>query len=182
MKVLFDFLPLLLFFVALKRFDIFVATAVAIAASVAQIVWRVVRRQKVETVAWVSLVIIVVFGGATIALRDETFIKWKPTVLYWIGALVIGGGELLGRSALRGLLGTQLTLPGPVWRRLAWAWTAFFAALGALNLFVAFSYSTETWATFKVFGATALLLVFVIAQSFFLSKYLEEPSEPTDGA
>lgn len=177
MKLLFDFLPLLLFFAAFRVFGIYVATGVAIAASLGQILWLFARRRKIEPAVWVSLVIIVLFGGATIILRNETFIKWKPTVLYWVGAVVIAGGELLGRSALRGLLGSKLTLPEPVWKRLSWAWAAFLGFLGGANLAVAMTCSTATWVSFKVFGLLGLMLVFIVAQSVFLSKYLEAPDE-----
>ncbi len=179
MKLLFDFLPLILFLVAYRKFDIYVATGTAIAASVAQIAYLLVRRRRIEPVVWVSLTVIVIFGGATILLHDETFIKWKPTVLYWVGGAVIAGGELLGRSALRGLLGSQLTLPAPVWRRLAWVWAAFLALLGATNLAVAYTFSTDVWVNFKVFGLLGLMLVFVIGQSFYLARYLE-PEGPPD--
>ncbi len=179
MKLLFDFLPLLLFLVAYRKFDIYVATATAIAVSIGQIAYLALRRRRIEPVVWVSLVIILVFGGATIALHDETFIKWKPTVLYWVGAAVLAGGELLGRSALRGLLGSQLALPEPVWRRVAWAWVVFLLLIGALNLFVAFTFSTDVWVSFKVFGLLGLMLLFVVGQSFYLARYLE-PEEPPD--
>lgn len=179
MKLLFDFLPLLLFFIAYRRFDIYVATGVAIAASIGQILYLTLRRRKIEPVVWVGLVIIVAFGGATIILRDETFIKWKPTVLYWIGAAAIAGGQLLRRNALRALLGSQLTLPEPIWRRLAWAWSGFLVLLGAVNLGVAYTCSTETWVSFKVFGLLGLMLVFVVLQSLFLAKHLEPDPPPS---
>lgn len=177
MKLLFDFLPLLLFFAAFRVYGIYVATGVAIAASLGQILWLFARKLKIEPAVWVSLTIIVLFGGATIILHDETFIKWKPTVLYWIGALVLGGGEVLGRSALRGLLGSKLTLPVRVWKRLSWAWVAFLVVLGAANLAVAMSCSTATWVSFKVFGLLGLMLVFIVAQSAFLSKYMESSDQ-----
>ncbi|MBN2197316.1 MAG: septation protein A [Polyangiaceae bacterium] len=184
MKLLFDLLPLLLFFVAYRRFDIYVATGVAIAASVGQILWLLLRRRRIEPAVWVSLVIIALFGGATIALHDESFIKWKPTVLYWVGAVVLAGGELIGRSALRGLLGTQLVLPDSIWRRLTWAWVGFLGAIGTANLAVAFTCSTETWVSFKVFGLFGVMLAFVVVQSLFLGKYIEPPADakPRDGA
>jgi len=174
MKFLFDFLPLLLFFVALQLWDIFVATAVAIGATVLQVGWMLARGRKVQPMLWASLAIIIVFGGLTLYLRDKTFILWKPTVLYWLFGAVLAGGALAGRNLLRALLAEQMTLPERVWARLNWTWVAFFALMGVANLYVAFNYSEKVWATFKVFGATGLMFLFVIAQSFVLARYVED--------
>jgi intracellular septation protein len=175
MKFLFDLFPVLLFFVAFKLFDIYVATAVAIGATFAQIGWLKWKRRKVDTMMWVTLVIIVVFGGATLALHDETFIKWKPTVLYWLFGLVMGGAELLFRKNLiRAMLGEQVRMPDAVWSRLNWSWTGFFAFMGAANLYVAYNFSTDTWVNFKLFGGMGLMLLFVVLQAVFLARYIEE--------
>src|SRR5580765_1569514 len=175
MKFLFDLFPVVLFFVAFKLFDIYTATAVAIAASVAQIGWLKWKRRKVDTMMWVTLVIIVVFGGATLVLHDETFIKWKPTVLYWLFGAVIGGAQLLFRKNLiRAMLAEQVRLPDPVWTRLNWSWAAFFVFMGAANLYVAFSFSTDTWVNFKLFGGMGLMLLFVVLQAAFLARHMEE--------
>jgi intracellular septation protein len=175
MKFLFDLFPVLLFFVAFKVFDIYVATAVAIAATFAQIGWLKWKRRKVDTMMWVTLAIIVVFGGATLALHDETFIKWKPTVLYWLFGLVIAGAELLFRKNLiRAMLGAQVRLPDAVWTRLNWSWAGFFAFMGAANLYVAFNFSTDTWVNFKLFGGMGLMLLFVVLQAAFLARHMEE--------
>ncbi|HZT63308.1 MAG TPA: septation protein A [Burkholderiales bacterium] len=175
MKFLFDLFPVVLFFVAFKLFDIYTATAVAIAASVAQIGWLKWKRRKVDTMMWVTLVIIVVFGGATLVLHDETFIKWKPTVLYWLFGAVIGGAQLLFRKNLiRAVLAEQVRLPEPVWTRLNWSWAAFFVFMGAANLYVAFSFSTDTWVNFKLFGGMGLMLLFVVLQAAFLARHMEE--------
>jgi intracellular septation protein len=175
MKFLFDLFPVVLFFVAFKLFDIYTATAVAIAASVAQIGWLKWKRRKVDTMMWVTLVIIVVFGGATLVLHDETFIKWKPTVLYWLFGAVIGGAQLLFRKNLiRAVLAEQVRLPEPVWTRLNWSWAAFFVFMGAANLYVAFSFSTDTWVNFKLFGGMGLMLLFVLLQAAFLARHMEE--------
>jgi len=175
MKFLFDLFPVVLFFVAFKLFDIYTATAVAIAASVAQIGWLKWKRRKVDTMMWVTLVIIVVFGGATLVLHDETFIKWKPTVLYWLFGAVIGGAQLLFRKNLiRAVLAEQVRLPDPVWTRLNWSWAAFFVFMGAANLYVAFSFSTDTWVNFKLFGGMGLMLLFVLLQAAFLARHMEE--------
>ena len=154
MKFLFDLFPVILFFVAFKLADIYVATAVAIGTTFLQIGLLAVLRRKIDTMLWVSLGIIVVFGGATLVLRDETFIKWKPTVLYWLFAAALALSDLLlRRNLIRGMLSAQIQLPDPVWRRLNWSWTAFFAFMGAANLLVAFNFSTDQWVNFKLFGA-----------------------------
>ncbi len=176
MKFLFDLFPIILFFIAFKAWDIYVATAIAIAATIAQIGYLKVRGRKVETMMWVSLAIIVVFGGATIALQDETFIKWKPTVLYWLFALILGGAEVFFRKNLiRSLMqAQQITMPDNAWRTLNWSWAGFFAAMGVLNLYVAFNFSTDTWVNFKLFGGMGLMLVFVILQALYMSRYIVE--------
>jgi len=175
MKFLFDLFPVVLFFAAFKLFDIYVATAAAIAASFLQIGWLKWKGRKVDTMMWVTLIIIVVFGGATLVLHDETFIKWKPTVLYWLFGIVIGGGELLFRKNLiRAMLGEQIRLPDGVWTRLNWSWAGFFAFMGAANLYVANHFSTDAWVNFKLFGGMGLMLLFVVLQALFLARYIEE--------
>jgi intracellular septation protein len=176
-KIIFDFLPLILFFVALKMGDIYLATKVAIVATALQIIWLKLRKQKIETTHWINLIVIVLFGGLTIYLQDEGFIKWKPTVLYWAFAVIIAGTlALFKNNLIKRLMGTQITLPEPVWTKLAYSWSAFFVVMGILNLFVAFSgyFTTDQWATFKVFGLTILLIVFVIGQSLMLAKYMQD--------
>src|SRR3954467_7559343 len=146
MKFLFDFFPLVLFFIAFQLYDVYVATAVAIAATFAQIGWLKLRRRKVDTMLWVSLAIIVVFGGLTLALHDETFIKWKPTVLYWIFGVVLAVSELaFGRNLIRAVMGAQVQAPDFAWRRSNWGWVAFFLFMGAANLYVAFNFPLATW-------------------------------------
>ena len=174
MKFLFEVFPVALFFVAILVWDIFVATGVAIAATFLQVGWLALRRRKIPPMLWASLAIIVVFGGLTLYLRDKTFILWKPTVLYWLFATVLAGGALLGRNLIRALLSEQMSLPEPVWQRLNWSWVGFFAFMGVLNLYVAYNYSEKIWASFKLFGGIGLMLVFVVAQSALLAKYVED--------
>jgi intracellular septation protein len=175
MKFLFDLLPVLLFFVAFKLADIYVATAVAIATTFVQVAWLKLRGKKVEGMLWASLGIIVVFGGATLALQDETFIKWKPTVLYWLlGGVIAGAAVLFRRNLIRMMLSHQVQLPDPVWQRLNWSWVGFFAFMGALNLYVAYNFSTDLWVNFKLFGGMGLMLVFVVAQALFLARHVED--------
>jgi len=175
MKFLFDLLPVILFFVAFKLADIYVATGVAIAASFAQVGWLKLRGKKVEPMLWASLAIIAVFGGATLLLQDETFIKWKPTVLYWMFGLVLAAAALLfRRNLIRSMLSEQMQLPDAVWSRLNLSWAGFFAFMGAANLYVAYNYSTDLWVNFKLFGGIGLMLLFILAQSVFLAKYVAE--------
>src|SRR3990170_2636963 len=174
MKFLFDLFPVILFFAAFKLADIYVATAVAIGATFLQIAALAVLRKKIDTMLWVSLGIIIVFGGATLALRDETFIKWKPTVLYWLFGAALAGAALFGRNLIRSVLSEQVQLPDPVWSRLNWSWVAFFVLMGAANLYVAYNFSTDLWVNFKLFGGVGLMLLFVVLQAMFLAKYVEE--------
>ena len=179
MKFLFDLFPVILFFVAFKFAGIYVATAVAMGATVAQIAWVWFRRRKVEPMLWVSFGVIAVFGSATLLLQDETFIKWKPTVLYWLFAGSLSIAQLAFRKNLiRAMMGKQLQLPEPAWTRLLWSWVAFFTVMGVANLYVAFNYSTDQWVNFKLFGGMGLMFAFVIAQALFLARYMgEEPPE-----
>ncbi len=175
MKLLFDLFPIVLFFAAYKFQGIFVATAVAIAATFAQIGWVWFRHRKVEPMLWMSLVIITVFGGATLFLHNEAFIKWKPTVLYWLmAAVLVGSQALFRRNLIAALLKGQLDVPPHVWFALNLAWAGFFAALGGLNLYVAFHYSTDAWVNFKLFGTLGLMVAFIVAQGAWLSRYLPD--------
>ncbi|MCB4792130.1 MAG: septation protein A [Elusimicrobia bacterium] len=175
MKFLFELLPIILFFVAYKFKGIFFATSLAIAASLVQIAFTYLRTRKVELIMWVSLGVILVFGSATLIFRNEIFIKWKPTVLYWIFAGAIFSIKFIfKKNAIQGLLKSQLVLPQNVWERLNIGWGTFFAVLGAINLFVAYNFPTNTWVNFKLFGIMGLVLLFVILQGIFLAKYIEE--------
>lgn len=176
-KLLFDLFPVILFFVAYKVADIYVATGVAIVASVLQIVWLMMKKRPIQVMQWVSLGIIVVFGGLTLVLQDEAFIKWKPTILYWSFAAGILLASLLGKNPVQHLMGGQIQLPEPVWKTLNRLWLGFFLLMGIVNLKVAYTFSTEVWVNFKLFGTTALTLVFVLAQGFYLSKHLKEDDE-----
>ena len=199
-KLLFDLFPIIVFFIAYKLGDsnaeatrafmaslglpqpvggiekpgIYFATLIAIVASIVQIVWVKLRGHKVETMMWVSLGIIVVFGGATLWLHDESFIKWKPTVLYWIFSGIIFGAAAFGRNIIKNLMTAQMELPDPAWSRLNASWGGFFAFMGVANLIVAFNFSTDAWVNFKLFGSLGLMLVFVIGQSMMLTKYMDQ--------
>ena len=199
MKLLFDLFPVILFFAAFKiaegqpdaaialaeRFmgegltamtaPVFIATVVAIAATFLQVGWLMLRGRKVEPMLWISLAVIVVFGSLTLYLRNEMFIKWKPTILYWIfAAALLVSAYGLRKNLIRTMLEAQMKLPEPLWNPLNLAWAGFFAVMGCLNLLVAYNFSEETWVNFKLFGGMGLMLVFVLAQGLLLSKYVEE--------
>ena len=174
MKLLVDFFPIILFFVAFKFAGIYVATGVAIAATVVQIAWLRHSRGKVEPMQWVSLAVIVLFGGATIALQNETFIKWKPTVLYWLMAGTLMAGQLVFRkNLLKSLMGSQMELPEAAWRVTNWSWIVFLSAMGVVNLWVAFNFDTNTWVNFKLFGGMGLMIVFIVGQAVWLARYVK---------
>ncbi|MCL2523880.1 MAG: septation protein A [Betaproteobacteria bacterium] len=200
MKLLFDLFPVLLFFGAFKYAEkqpeqaadwvaallgaasvsplvapILLATVVVIAATALQIAWVRLRHGKVDKMLWFSLALVVVFGGMTLAFQNEMFIKWKPTILYWAFAISMAFTALvMKKNAIRAMLGAQLTLPEAIWTRLNLAWIGFFAGMGALNLVVAFNFSTDIWVDFKLFGGMGLMLLFILAQGMLLAKYVEE--------
>lgn len=204
MKFLFDLFPVLLFFVSFriaeatkenaalwathwlgwlvsggvvtaKEAPILWATVIAIVATFCQVVYLLARKRRVDTMLWVSLVIITVFGGATIWFHNETFIKWKPTVLYWLfGAVLVFSQAVLRKNLIRAMMQQQISLPDAIWRRLNLAWIGFFSVMGVVNLYVAFNYSTETWVSFKLFGFMGLMIAFVVGQAMMLAKYMPE--------
>ena len=176
MKLLLDFLPVILFFGAYKLADIYVATGVAIAATVVQIGWSLWRREKIKPVQWIALGFILVFGSATILLQDEFYIKIKWTLFYGLMGLMILGAVALRKNPLKSVLGQEIELPDHVWRKLSMAWGVFFLALAALNQYFAMTLSLDAWVKVKVFGGSALSFAFVIAQAFWMAKYL--PDEP----
>ncbi|HMX15355.1 MAG TPA: septation protein A [Rhodocyclaceae bacterium] len=209
MKLLFDLFPVILFFatyriaqsypdgatthatellghfgaggyVSIDQAPILLATVAVIAGTLIQVAWVWFHHGKVDKMLWVSLVLVTVFGGMTLAFRDDTFIKWKPTVLYWVFALsLFFSAKLAGKNLVKAMLGTQLSLPEPVWGKLSFWWVLFFLFMGAANLFVALSFSNDVWVNFKLFGGTGLMLVFMLAQGYFLLKYIEP--EPQSG-
>ena len=179
MKLLLDFFPIILFFVAFKFAGIYVATGVAIVATIAQIGWLRHKTGKIEPMQWVSLGVIVLFGGATIVAQNETFIKWKPTVLYWLMAGSLLAGQLFFRkNLLKSLMGTQLELPEAAWKVTNWSWIGFFSVMGVVNLWVAYHYDTDTWVNFKLFGGLGLMAVFVVGQALFLARYVKADEAP----
>jgi intracellular septation protein len=171
MKLFIDLFPVILFFAAFKLKGIFVATTVAIIASIIQISWMYYKHRKVEPMMWLSFAVILVFGGATLLFHNETFIKWKPTILYWLLSLAITGGQLFfGKNGMKAVMGNQLTLPEKTWTQLNLSWGGFFLVLGCVNLYVAYNFSTDTWVNFKLFGIMGLILLFSMAQGVVLNS------------
>jgi len=175
MKFFFDLFPVILFFIAFKFFGIYVATGAAIIATISQIGWVKYKHGKVDGMLIASGLIIVVFGGATLLLHDETYIKWKPTVLYWLFAIgLISANLIFKKNLIRDLMEKQISMPDSIWSKLNLAWALFFMGLGVLNLYIAFNFSTDIWVNFKLFGTIALMFAFVIGQSLVLGKYMTE--------
>jgi intracellular septation protein len=174
MKLFLDFLPVILFFGAYKLADIYVATGVAIAATVLQIGWSLWHKQKIKPVQWIALGFILIFGGATILLHDEYYIKLKWTLFYGLMGLMILGAVLLRKNPIKSVLGQEIELPDHVWRKLSIAWGIFFLSLAALNQYFAATLSLDAWVKVKVFGGSALSFMFVIAQAFWMAKYLPD--------
>ncbi len=211
MKLLLDFLPILLFFGTFRYAEaqkawaaafasqhlgfmvaggvvgpdeapVLLATVVVIGATLAQVTWLKLSGRKVDLMLWISLALVVVLGGLTVWFHSETFIKWKPSVLYWaMGSALWVSQAVFGKNLLRTLLGQQIQLPAAIWHRLNFAWIAFFAAMGLLNLWVAYSFSTSTWVNFKLFGGLGLMLAFTVAQGLYLSRYLKDDSAQEPG-
>jgi intracellular septation protein len=190
MKLLFDFFPLVLFFGAFKLYDIYVATLVAMAASLAQVVFIRIRHQRFETTHLVTLFVILLFGGMTLIFQDDMFIKWKPTIVNWIFAVVVLGSQFIGkRTVLERLLGGQMQMPARIWKKVNVSWGLFFFVSGLLNLYVAFYFRThldeaartDFWVNFKVFGLLGLTLAFSIIQMMIVARYIStEPADPSD--
>ena len=181
MKFLYDFFPILLFFIAYKMYDIYVATAVAMAAGAVQTFVFWLKHRRFEKMHLVTLGLLLVFGGLTIFLQDPVFIKWKPTVINWLFAVVFMASIWIGDKPLvERMMSHAIQAPRPVWIRLSWLWIAFFTGVGVLNLYVAFNYPEETWVNFKLFGMLGITFAFVIGQAFYLSRYIEDHEKPEE--
>lgn len=208
MKILFDLFPIALFFgmfkyagshtdwaaatatdwlgfmvsggqVGVAEAPVLLATVVVIVATLAQILWIKARGNKVDTMLWVSLGLVTVLGGATIYFHSESFIKWKPTVLYWImGAALLVGQLGFKKNGIKSLMGSQMALPDSAWRVVNFSWVGFFALMGCLNLWVAFNFPTSIWVNFKLFGGLGLMLLFVLVQAIYLNKHFKPGATP----
>lgn len=212
MKLLLDFLPLILFFgtfkyaelhkdwaaafasehfgfmvsggvVGLEEGPVLLSTLAVLAATLLQMLIVKLRGKKIDLMLWISAGLVLVLGGATIWFHNETFIKWKPSGLYWLMALVFWISQaFMGKNLIKSMLGDELKLPAAIWLRLNRLWVLFFGFMGALNLYVAYSFSTSTWVSFKAFGTTALLIVFMLGQGLYLGKHVVDEAPAADGS
>jgi intracellular septation protein len=208
MKILFDFLPIALFFGMFKYAEghkdwaastatewlgfmvsggivgpaeapVLLATVVVIVATLLQILWLKARGQKVDTMLWVSLGLVTVLGSATIYFHSESFIKWKPTVLYWVmGSALLFGQLVMKKNGIKSIMGAQMSLPDAIWRKVNFSWVGFFTLMGFINLWVAYNFSTGVWVNFKLFGGLGLMVAFVLLQAIYLNKHAQPASTP----
>ncbi len=177
MKQLLEFIPIILFFIAYKLYDIYIATAVVIVATIIQVAISWMLYKKVEKMQWVTLGLIVVMGGATIYLRDENFIKWKLTIIEWLFGIVFLASQFIGQQPLvQRMMGANLELPDHIWRRLNMIWAGFFIIVGSVNLYVMHAFNTDDWVTFKTFIVPGFMLVFIVVQMVFLYRYIPDAS------
>ena len=181
MKFLADFFPILLFFIAYKMYDLYVATAVIIAASLVQISYAWLKHRKVEKMHLITFAMVAIFGGLTLFLQDEMFIKWKPSVINWLFAIAFIGSQYIGeKTFIERMLGGNIQLPRNNWVKLNFSWAMFFASLGFINLYVVYNFDTDTWVNFKLFGMTGLTFAFVLAQGIFLMKFMKQQETQTE--
>ena len=179
MKLLFDFFPILLFFICYKFFGIYTATAVAMAASFIQVLFYRIKHQRYEKLHLVSLSLILVLGGATLFFHNPWFIKWKPTGIYWLSSIAFLGSTFIGKKTLiQAMMDKNISLPKKIWLRLNTAWALYFAVMGALNLYVAYYFDTDFWVNFKLFGGAGFMIIFVFLQAMYLTRHaIEHPSD-----
>lgn len=184
MKFLVDFFPIILFFIGYKLFGIYVATGIAMVASALQVVFFRLKHHRYDKMHLFSLVIILVLGGATLFFHDPWFIKWKPTGIYWLTGLVFLFSPLVTQKPLiQKIMEGNISMPNKIWFRLNMAWVLFFIFMGALNIYIAFSFSTDAWVNFKLFGGAGLTLLFVFLQAIYLTRHaLDKEKEPEQGS
>jgi intracellular septation protein len=183
MHALFEYLPLVVFFIVYKFVDIYWATGALIILGAAQIIYYLYKKEPIPKRTLIFFVLIAVFGGLTIFLNDDTFLKWKVTIinLFFAIALMVSD-KIFNKNIIKDFLDESLTLPENIWRKLNLAWALFFAFCAILNLYVAFNFDQDTWVNFKVFGLTGLMFVFSIASILLLSKHLPDDDEESDRA
>lgn len=179
MKILLDFLPVIVFFAVYKYTnDILIATAVLIPATVLQMLYSWKVQRKIETMQLVTLGLVVLLGGATLLFQDKAFIQWKPTVVNWLFAVGFLGTQFIGKkTVVERLMDSSIEMEQRIWRKLNLVWVIFFVVLGVINLYVAYNFSEEAWVNFKLFGMLGLTLVFIIAQGIYISRHAKEPEQ-----
>ncbi|MCL5261579.1 MAG: septation protein A [Gammaproteobacteria bacterium] len=173
MKLLFDFFPVIFFFIVFKFYGIYAATAIAIIASFLQISLYWLKHRRFEISQTITLVLIVILGGATLLSHNTLFIKWKPTAVYWVLAIVFVTSQFGEKTIIQRLMDSKINLPKNIWKQLNISWCVFFVLLGIVNLYVAYHYSTAAWVNFKLFGALGSTLVFVLIQALYMTKFVE---------
>ncbi|MCK5121964.1 MAG: septation protein A [Methylococcales bacterium] len=178
MKQLLEFIPVILFFIAYKFYDIYVATAVVIVATVIQVSIAWFKHKKVEPMQWITLGLILVMGGATLYLQDEQFIKWKLTIIEWLFGFAFLGSQFFAKKTfVERMMGASLELPANIWKKLNIMWAIFFISVGCINIYVMQNYNTDDWVTFKTFGVPGLMMIFIVFQMLFIYKYIPEKEE-----
>lgn len=175
MKLILDFLPIVIFFVVYKfTGDLVTATAVLIPATMIQIAYIKWSTGKVEKMHLVTLIMVIFFGGLTVLLKDGVFIKWKPTVVNWLFAVVFLGSQFIGKkTVVQRIMESGVKMPEHAWRGLNLVWVGFFTVMGLVNLYVAFNFSEEVWVDFKLFGMLGLTIVFIVVQGFYIVRHME---------
>ena len=177
MKLLFDFFPIVLFFIFYKIWGIYIATGIAMVASLLQVIMHRLHYQKYEKLHLVSLVLILILGGATLFFHNVWFIKWKPTGIYWLSSLVFLYTSCFSEITLiQKMMGNNVQLPALIWKRLNMAWATYFFCMGSINVYVAYYYDTDVWVNFKLFGGVGCMLVFVFLQALYLTKHAITPT------
>ncbi len=178
MKQLLEFIPVILFFIAYKFYDIYIATGVVIVATIIQVAFSWYLEKTVKSMQLITLGLILVMGGATIYLQDEQFIKWKLTIIEWLFGIAFLGSQFIGKKTfVERMMGSSLELPDPVWKKLNLFWSFFFIFVGFLNIYVMQNFNTDDWVSFKTFGVPGLMIAFIFVQMIFIYKYLPEPEE-----
>jgi intracellular septation protein len=178
MKQLLEFVPILLFFIAYKTYDIYVATAVMMAATSIQVSYSWLRYRHVPAMQLITLGLVVVMGGATLYLQDEQFIKWKLSIIEWLFGLAFFGSQIFGeKTFVERMMSATLTLPKPIWKRLNLLWGIFFTSVGFINVYVMFHFSTDEWVIFKTFGVPGMMVLFFVLLAIYLYKHLPETEE-----
>ena len=179
MKVFFDYLPIICFFIVYKIYGIYAATAATIVITMILVGFSLIKNRKLEPVPLITLIMVVLLGGLTLILHDEIFIKWKPSIVYWIFTIALLGSQwFTKKNIMQRMMSTKIDMPTAIWERINYAWGVFFLLLGGINLYVVYHFSTTTWVNFKLFGTLVLILVFAILQAMYMAKYIKTDDPP----